>query len=88
MTKLGGLQIPPTVFVTYVDHKQEKQVASIQLDEPIPFRTLSYPRTRNDAMFYANETVPISTQEAILRASAYPQVNKTPDNFWGQRPPL
>jgi len=88
MIRLGTIQVPPTVFVSYTNALKQKQVANLQLCEPVPFRSMTYPSLRKDAMFYKNEMVPISTQETILRASAYPTENMTPPNFWGQRPPL
>ena len=65
---------------------------TIQIDDGIPFRTLTYPappskKPRTSPMFYCEPEKGVRSQEAILRASAYPAVNKTPDNFWANRPP-
>jgi len=38
-------------------------------------------------MFYCEPEKGARSQEAILRASAYPSTNTMPDNFWGERPP-
>lgn len=93
MVKLGTIQVPPTVFVSFIKANGQKQVVPVKLSEPVPFRMLTYPsgpftRPRVDAMFYDNPDVPIGTQEQILRASAYPDVMKMPENFWGQKPPM
>ena len=93
MVQLGTVQVPPTVYISFVNATGKKQVMPIKLSDPIPFRMLTYPsspftKARADATFYENATVPIGTQEEILRASAYPTAMKMPDNFWGQKPPL
>jgi hypothetical protein len=93
MVQVGTVQIPPTVYISFVNSAGKKQVMPIKLSDPIPFRMMTYPsgpftKARSDPTFYDNLTVPIGTQEEILRASAYPTTMKMPDNFWGQKPPL
>ena len=68
---------------------------TIQIDDGIPFRTLTYPSPpskapRDSPMFYycGRNKLPIRSQEKVLRDSGYPSVNKMPDNFWGLKPPL
>lgn len=68
---------------------------TIQIDDGIPFRTLTYPSPpskapRDSPMFYycGRNKLPIRSQERVLRDSGYPSVNKMPDNFWGLKPPL
>ena len=40
-------------------------------------------------MFYKSlQTLPVRSQEQILRDSAYPKKNKMPKNFWGLTPPV
>jgi hypothetical protein len=65
---------------------------SVQVDDGIPFRMLTYPapptkKPRISPMFYCEPEKGARSQEAILRASAYPSTNTMPDNFWGERPP-
>ncbi len=66
---------------------------TIQIDEGIPFRTLTYPsppsqNPRTSPMFYHchRNQLPIRGQETILRDSGYPEVNEMPSNFWGLKP--
>lgn len=68
---------------------------TIQIDEGIPYRTLTHPappskNPRNSPMFYycSKNKLPVRTQEQVLRDGGYPEVNKMPDNFWGLKPPL
>ncbi len=67
---------------------------TIQIDEGIPFRTLTYPappsnNPRISPMFYHchRNQMPIRGQETILRDSGFPEVNVMPKNFWGLKPP-
>ena len=60
---------------------------TIQIDEGIPFRTLTYPsppskNPRTSPMFYhcGKNQLPIRGQEQVLRDSGYPEVNKMPNN--------
>ena len=88
---LGSLLEPPKVFISYIS-KGIKKETFIQISDPIPFRSLTYPNIetvpRKGPTFYDNEPLPIRTQEQILRDSAYPTNYKTPCNFWGSKPPL
>lgn len=78
---------PPTVYVVYRVNGQKRQ-AAYPLSRGLPFRSLSYPRGRTGPRFYDVPQPDVRSQEAILRASAYPSVNAEPDNFWGGRPPV
>jgi hypothetical protein len=67
---------------------------TIQIDEGIPFRTLTYPsppsnNPRTSPMFYhcQRNNLPMRGQETILRDGGYPEVNVMPTNFWGLKPP-
>lgn len=94
---LGSLYIPPHVNMKLcIAGRQENDPANktvtVKIDEGIPFRLLTYPappskKPRVNAMFYCEPCQGARTQEAILRASGYPETNITPDNFWGTRPP-
>ena len=93
MVKLGSVQVPPTVFVSFTNGQGRKQVMPVKISDPVPFRMLTYPSgpftsPRSGPGFYDNPDVPIGTQEDILRASAYPEVMQMPTNFWGKRPPM
>ena len=66
---------------------------TIQIDDGIPFRTLTYPappsnNPRSGPMFYHchRNQLPIRGQEQLLRDSGYPEVNVMPNNFWGLKP--
>ena len=40
-------------------------------------------------MFYhCGNSLPVRTQEQVLRDSGYPEDNRMPDNFWGLKPPM
>jgi hypothetical protein len=89
---LGSLYIPPHVNFKVCVAGMEDKYFTIQIDDGIPFRLLTYPappskKPRTQAMFYYEPEKGARSQEAILRASAYPSTNKMPDNFWGERPP-
>jgi hypothetical protein len=77
----------------YIKDCQNKKVYLFKLGEGIPFRMLTYPTPENtkprvNVGFYANggREMPPRSQEQILRDSAYPLVNKMPENFWGKKP--
>jgi hypothetical protein len=68
---------------------------TIQIDEGIPFRTLTHPsppskNPRDSPMFYycGVNKLPIRNQEQVLRDGGFPEVNKMPNDFWGLKPPL
>ena len=89
---LGSVYIPPHInFKICVDGSEDKYF-SVQIDDGIPFRMLTYPapptkKPRISPMFYCEPEKGARSQEAILIASGYPATNKMPDNFWGERPP-
>ena len=89
---LGSVYIPPHINFKVSETGKDDTYFSVQIDDGIPFRMLTYPapptkKPRSSAMFYYEPEKGARTQEAILRASAYPETNTMPDNFWGDRPP-
>lgn len=94
---LGSLYIPPHVNLKLctaglAEGDVRNPVVTLTIDQGIPFRLLTYPappskKPRINAMFYCEPCQGARSQEAILRASGYPEKNITPDNFWGTRPP-
>jgi hypothetical protein len=83
---LGTVLIPPTVYVTF-KVKGEEHVLKLKLDDPIPFRTLTYDHRRTSATFYDNiDKLPVRSQEQILRDSVYSK--HAPETFWGLKPAL
>jgi hypothetical protein len=94
---LGSYYVPPHVSIKPCragteESSPENTTAVLQLDEGIPFRTLTYPappskKPRISPMFYCEPSYGARSQETILRESGYPEVNKMPDNFWGRKPP-
>lgn len=90
---LGTLYIPPHVNIKVSEPGSEDVKLTVKIDEGIPFRTLTYPappskKPRISPMFYYEPEKEVRTQEQILRDSAYPSVNRMPDNFWGLKPPV
>lgn len=88
---LGSLYIPPHVNFKMCAPGQDDKYFSVQIDDGIPFRMLTYPapptnKPRTSPMFYYEAELGARSQESILRASAYPDTNTMPDNFWGDRP--
>jgi len=88
---LGSLYIPPHINFKLCVPGEDDTYFSVQIDDGIPFRMLTYPapptnKPRVSPMFYCEPEMNVRTQESILRSSAYPNDNKMPDNFWGQRP--
>jgi len=89
---LGSLYIAPHVNFKVCQSDQADTYFTVQIDDGIPFRTLTYPappskKPRTSAMFYYEPEYGARSQEEILRESAYPSTNTIPDNFWGKRPP-
>ena len=89
---LGSLYVPPHINLKLCRNGEQDKYFSITIDDGIPFRTLTYPappsnKPRISPMFYHECDKGARSQEAILRASAYPSENKMPENFWGDRPP-
>ena len=92
---LGSLYVPPVVhFKICEEGSDTKKYHTIELGKGIPYRTLTYPsppsnRPRDSPLFYhCGTSLPVRTQEQVLRDSGYPEDNKTHDNFWGLKPPL
>lgn len=89
---LGTVVVPPTLYLEYFTTDGTKRSVSIKISDGIPYRMLSYPmqftRARVDASFYRDGwSMPVRTQEQILRDAAYPAVNMMHQNFWGLKPP-
>lgn len=79
---LGSDLIPPTLYLQY-----ETRNDSIILTNSVLFRSLTYPETRKDVLFYDGlYKLPVRTQENILYASAFHTKNQS--SFWGQKPAL
>lgn len=88
---LGSVYVKPHVQLILTEKGEIVKVYTVKISEGIPFRTLSYPDNppRCSPLFYGNrDQLPVRTQEQVLRDSAYPDTNETPDNFWGLRPPV
>lgn len=85
---LGTVMINPHINLQFSTDSAIGQVHSIVVGEPIPFRTLTYPNSRQSSTFY--ERYPVCnkarTQNEILQACSYPSTNKQADNFWGKCP--
>jgi len=85
---LGTVIVPPMLYLSFVQNGNPREI-SIKLDNSVPFRTLTYPNQRTNAMFYDNVYgLPVRSQEQVLRDSGYPSKNITYDNFWGLKPAL
>lgn len=89
---LGTLYVPPVVNIKVCDSLNQNKYETIKIDDGIPYRLLTHPSppSKNDynsPLFYYEEEKEIRSQEQILRDSAYPKENKTPDNWWGLKPP-
>jgi hypothetical protein len=85
---LGSLYVSPTLHIKVCGNKT---VHHIPISHGIPFRTLTHPapptkNPRSNPMFYCTGTLPVRSQEQILRDSAYKHDQPMPDNFWGLRP--
>lgn len=92
---LGTVYVPPTLYLEYSSGGQVRLQSVRLAGAAAAYRTLTYPafgdtKARTDATFYEPAPgVPVRTQEAILRASAYPSDGRTQEpNFWGTRPPM
>ena len=95
---LGSLYIPPHINFKITEPGLQSQQTpkthnfSVQIDDGIPFRMLTYPapptnKPRISPLFYCEPEKGARTQESILRASSYPSTHTMPSNFWGDRPP-
>jgi hypothetical protein len=91
---MGTFLVGPEVKIQAFDenNKAVSDIQIISLGNSIPFRTLTWPQKRDwnkGPLFYVNKEMPlIRTQYQILMDSAYPSDGKTPDNFWGKKPPM
>lgn len=89
---LGTMYVSPHVQLQPIVDGKPGKVEVNKLGEGIPFRLLSYPPIPSTAprcspAFYGNrDTLPVRTQEQVLRDSAYPKTNAMPANFWGLAP--
>jgi hypothetical protein len=87
---LGTVFVKPHVQLVLTKNDEVVDVYTLKVSEGIPYRTLSYPDAppRCSPLFYGNrDTLPVRTQEQVLRDSTYPPSNVTASNFWGLRPP-
>lgn len=90
---LGTVYQEPHVNFKICELGSNDKVYKIRLGYGIPFRLLTYPSPpktapRDSPMFYdGRKTMPIISQEQLLRNSAYPKKNKMPTNFWGGASP-
>lgn len=90
---LGTLYVPPHVNIKVVEPETSDKFITLQIDDGIPYRTLTYPAPpsktpRISPMFYYEAPrADVRTQEQILRSSGFPETNRMPDNFWGDKPP-
>ena len=82
----GTVRVPPMLHLVYHQGGRRVQTA-LPVGRGVPFRTLTYPAARKNATFYAHEHPLIRSQYDILMASAFPDHNMEPSNFWGERPP-
>ena len=89
---MGTVYVEPHVKILLVDsdNKHIGNIHKISLGNGIPFRTLTYPKLRDEkgVLFYQNSGLPVRTQHQILLDSAYPIKNEEPANFWGLKPVL
>jgi len=84
-TNQGKVLVRPHVNFMFVTGNNTPigGVYKIELDNFIPYRTLSM--VRKNVMFYNNPNLPIRNQEQILIDSRYD--GKLAANFWGLKPP-
>lgn len=85
---LGTVLVPPTLYIRYKSIDKTK-IISVKVNEPAPFRTLTYPLQRKDPSFYVRpepEVLPSSEQR--FKDSLYPVCDtvRNPaipsDNYW------
>lgn len=86
---LGRELVRPQVNFMFMNdnNKPISRVFKIDIPHFYPYRTLSNPHQLKNIMSYYNPTLPIRTQEQILRDSQYPKNMKFYPHFWGTRPP-
>lgn len=86
---LGTVIMPPTLYIYYQNTQGEERVVNVKISNGIPYRTLTYPKQRDSAVFYSKGwSLPVRTQEQVLRDSGYPATNTMPDDHWGLKPPM
>jgi hypothetical protein len=94
---LGTRMIKSCVSIK-ITYEGVSMVELVELGEAAPYRSLTYPSTRNSPMFYDRSHLTFArSQESILRASGYPscsKVNKcnnwissSEKSFWGMAVP-
>jgi len=84
---LGNYIVHPNVKITYNINNVEKEI-NVKLSDGLPYRSLTHPFIRNSSNFYGHGwSLPVLSQENILKNSAYPSMNTHYDNFWGMKPP-
>ena len=89
---LGSLYVPPHIHFKICEEGSNNKHITIKLSDGIPFRTLTYTappskKSRDNCLFYDNRpSLPVRSQEQILRDAAYPVNSGMPDNFWGLKP--
>lgn len=92
MIGLGSIQVPPTLYISYLNENNETKIVSIKVSQGIPYRNMTYPafpRARSGPQFYDSQFyLPVRTQEEILLDATYPKVNAMSLNHWGLKPPL
>lgn len=93
-SNLGSILVPPKIYIEYNNGQKNKRL-SIKIDEEIPYRTLTYHKTNENANFYDYIwRQPVRDQEQILRDSQYPALDKgnkpirNSGEFWGLKPSL
>jgi hypothetical protein len=85
--ELGNVLVKPHIKLFFNVNNTLKQV-DVKLSEGIPYRSLTYPIHRSSCMFYDTlDSLPIRSQNDILRSSGYPDEDIHYTNFWGYRPP-
>lgn len=86
---MGSVYIEPNVKLVLVDKNNtiigDNKV--LNLGNGVPFRRLSRNPKNTSCLFFKNNNLPVRTQYEILLDSAYPLINKEPNNFWGLMPP-
>jgi hypothetical protein len=92
---LTTVYVPPMLFLEYATPNGDRRNINIRLSDGIPYRSLTWPgpgqntTPRGNAMFYGTQfSLPVRSQEQILRDSAYPAKNHMEPTFWGLKPPL
>tara|TARA_B100001094_G_C18171016_1_gene795082 strand:+ start:1377 stop:1922 length:546 start_codon:yes stop_codon:yes gene_type:complete len=90
---LGSKYVEPHVIVriTNTNGNTFKPIF-IKLNNGLPYRTLTHPPPPeswpriNSLFYYGRDSLPVRSQEQILRDSSYPILNEYPKNFWGLKP--